>query len=96
MGLFVIFPDGSTQTLIRFNGSSHIHPNRIENTQIEWQTHIHIATERYIQIGSKAEGYAEVTTAYKCVNGALQYAVKYCNISSLINTSNTLDLFHDA
>lgn len=28
-------PDGSDLTLIRFNGSSHIHPNRIENTEEE-------------------------------------------------------------
>ena len=83
VGLLVSFPDGADLTLIRFNGSSHIHPNRLENTEIEWKPHIHIATERYIALQCKAEGYAEETNAYQTVDEALQYALKYCNISGI-------------
>lgn len=93
VGILVTFQDGSELTLIRFNGSSHIHPNRIENTEIEWQPHIHFATERYIAAGKKAESYAEPTNAYQSPDEALCYAAKYCNIQNLINKTETLDLF---
>lgn len=83
VGLLVCFPDGTELTLIRFNGSSHIHPNRLDNTAIEWKPHIHIATERHIALQCKAEGYAEETDAYQTVDEALQYAVEYCNISGI-------------
>ncbi len=95
VGLLAHFPDGSDLTLIRFNGSSHIHPNRIENTEIKWQTHIHIATERYIHLQAKAEGYAIETNEYQSVDEALQYATKYCNIHNITPTEDNLDLFYD-
>lgn len=87
VGLMVIFPCGKQLTLIRFNGSSHCHPNRIEKEIIEWEPHIHIATQRYIQTGIP-NGYAQKTDKYQCVDEALEYACKYCNIQGIIKDSH--------
>ena len=87
VGLLVTFPCGKQLTLIRFNGSSHCHPNRIEKEEIEWETHIHSATHRYIQTGHP-NGYAIKTDKYQCADEALEYACEYCNIQGIIEDSH--------
>lgn len=47
-GISWIASNGETLTLKRYNGSSHDHPNHIEQTRLGYNCHIHIATERYI------------------------------------------------
>ena len=91
VGLLVTFPTGKVLTLIRFNGSSHCHPNKIEGTEIEWVTHIHIATNRYIH-ARKPDGYAEETEKYQCVDEALVYACEYCNVEGIIKPKPNLKL----
>ena len=46
--------------LWRCNGKSHQHTNHIEGNTF-YDFHIHMATERYQQIGSREDAYAEVT-----------------------------------
>ncbi len=56
--------------LLRCNGKSHEHTNRIEQETF-YDFHVHRATERYQQDGCPEDGYAEVTTEYADFAGAL-------------------------
>ena len=90
-GISWIAPNGEPLTLRRYNGSSHDHPNQIEQTRIGYNCHIHIATERYIKANKKPEGFAEVTNRYNSISGALHCLVKDCNISGIkTSPDNTL------
>lgn len=66
--------------LMRCNGSSHVHENKLERETIRMVPHIHIATARYISIGKKSEGFAKPTSAYNSVEGALAVLLQRCNI----------------
>jgi hypothetical protein len=66
--------------LIRYNGSDHEHSNPIEGTLFDASCHIHLATERYISSGRKAEHYAEATTRYNDLKGAFDCLLADCNI----------------
>lgn len=57
--------------LLRLNGSSHVHVNRLEGTNCS-SFHVHRATERYQLAGFREEAYAESTDAYADVTGALE------------------------
>lgn len=91
-------PGGEKLILKRYNGSSHLHGNKIEKEQIGKGFHIHTATERYIRANLKAEGFAASTSRYKTVDGALDCLVKDCNVAGLATTAditNQLGLFDD-
>lgn len=65
----------STRTfrLRRYNGKSHEHTNHIER-QTFYDFHIHLATERYQQLGDREpreDAFAEVTDRYGDASGAL-------------------------
>lgn len=92
-GLLWHMPSGDQITLVRYNGSSHYHPNHIEETELDYACHIHKATERYIKAGKKPEGYAEETTRYHTVNGALHCLVIDCKITGLTTEPDQPDLF---
>lgn len=85
-GISWIAPNGEILTLSRYNGSSHDHPNHLEQTRVGYNYHIHTATERYIKANKKAEGYAEATTRYNSVQGALYCLVLDCNITGIKTT----------
>jgi hypothetical protein len=74
-------PSGESVHLMRVNGSSHVHPNRIEQTTIVGKCHIHVATARYILAGYHAEAYAEEASEYSDPDGALRVLADRCNIS---------------
>ena len=57
--------------LRRYNGRSHQHTNSIERDTF-YGYHIHMATERYQEIGAQEDAYAEVTDRYNDLPGALQ------------------------
>ena len=57
--------------LRRYNGKSHEHTNQIEDTKF-FDFHIHTATERYQQIGSREDAYAEVTDRFSDPEAAIQ------------------------
>ena len=69
---------GSDFILMRCNGS-HRHHNYIERTLIRGM-HIHVATERYIELGRKNEGYAEPTNEYSDFDGALDCMMRRAHI----------------
>lgn len=74
---------GEEVMLLRCNGSDHPHPNALERERIEFQPHVHLATERYIQANRKSEGYAEETQAYCTLAGALHHLVQRAHIQGL-------------
>jgi hypothetical protein len=88
-GLIWHTPSGEGLVLTRYNGASHPHKNHLEGERLEATYHIHKATEKYLQAGKKAEGYAETTNRYTTANGALHCLLKDCNISGLTNEENT-------
>jgi hypothetical protein len=74
---------GEDVMLLRCNGSDHPHPNVIERERIEFQFHVHLATERYIQANRKPEGYAQETQIYHTLDGALHHLVQRAKIQGL-------------
>ena len=57
--------------LRRYNGKSHEHTNHIEKETF-FDHHIHFATERYQNSGAREDAYAERTSRYKDIYGALE------------------------
>ena len=57
--------------LRRYNGKSHEHTNHIEGDTF-YDFHIHVATERYQEIGTREDAYAEPTDRYGDFHGALE------------------------
>ena len=56
--------------LRRHNGRSHEHTNAIESDTF-YDFHIHTATERYQDLGSREDAYAEATDRYSDFAGAV-------------------------
>lgn len=56
--------------LRRYNGKSHEHTNRLENETF-YGFHIHMATERYQQLGAREDAYAAMTDRYADFGSAL-------------------------
>lgn len=80
-GLSLLQDDGSHFTLTRYNGSSHNHANELESRKLGYVCHIHKATQKYIEAGKKADGYAEATDRYNNLAGAFTCLCKDCNIN---------------
>lgn len=63
--------------LRRHNGKSHQHTNRIEDeTFYDFHIHIHMATERYQEVGMREDAYAVPTTRYGDFQGALRCLIE--------------------
>ena len=79
--LAVLVPQ-STQVfrLRRYNGRSHQHTNAIENERF-YDFHIHLATERYQEIGAREDAYARPTDRYGDFQGALDCLFTDANFS---------------
>lgn len=71
---------GEEIKLLRCNGPSHSHPNRIEQERLDSVYHIHKATERYMKAGMKAESWAFGTEEYDDIHSALTYLSEIANI----------------
>ncbi len=98
-GLLWHAKSGEDVILLRCNGSDHPHPNALERERIDHQCHVHIATERYIQANRKGEGFAEATTAYFTLAGALHELMHRANIVGLSTEADglqTLDMFGES
>ena len=90
-GISWLAPNGETLTLKRYNGPNHNHPNHLEKEMLKYESHIHLATEKYIKANRKAEGFAEKTDRYKTVDGALHCLVTDCNISGIQTSPDNAD-----
>ena len=98
-GLLWHAKSGEDVILLRCNGSDHPHPNVLERERIDYQCHVHMATERYIQANRKGEGFAETTGEYHTLAGALHelmHRAKIQGLSSEADGSQTSDLFGEA
>lgn len=92
-GLRWLAKSGESVILLRCNGSDHAHANSIERDKFEATFHIHQATERYLAVGKKAEGYAQPTREYRTLEGALHHVVRLCNITGLKTEQDEPDFF---
>ena len=92
-GLSWVAANGETLTLCRYNGSSHNHPNHIENEKLGYSCHIHKTTERYIIANRKPEGFAVTTEQYYTLKGALYCLVHDCHIIGIQTEPDAPKLF---
>lgn len=90
-GLLYLADNGDSVTLARYNGSDHPHANPLDGgALLAPACHIHRATERYMRAGRKAEHFAEATSRYSDLTGALQALTQDCNVLGLSdNTPET-------
>jgi len=63
--------------LRRYNGKSHEHSNKIEKDKF-YDFHVHQATERYQEYGTREDAYAEPRQNYNDFHSALDCLVKEC------------------
>jgi hypothetical protein len=82
-GIRWIRPSGDEVPLARYNGPSHEHTNRIERDRMSFQTHVHLATERYQQAGYKTDGFARAINDYQDIDSALVVLCREWNIEGL-------------
>lgn len=76
---------GEDVCLVRYNGPAHPHRNAIEGGRFVNQCHIHSATSRYMaRLNGPAEGFAEPTTRYNDLRGALVCLMEDCKIEGLV------------
>ena len=65
--------------LCRYNGKSHEHTNHIEDETF-YDFHIHLATERYQQRGTREDAYAKPTNRYDDFSSALRCLIGDANL----------------
>jgi len=82
-GISWVSPNGETITLKRYNGSSHRHPNHLEGERLDFEPHIHYATEKYIKANRKPEGFAQPTKKYETLEGAFHCLITDCKITGI-------------
>ena len=63
--------------LRRYNGKSHEHTNKIEGNTF-YGFHIHTATERYQELGSAPDTFAEICNEFSCFESAVQCLLLDC------------------
>lgn len=81
--ILAVNPSDSNQLfrLRRYNGKSHEHTNQIEGDTF-YDFHIHHATERYQESGSREDAFAEVTDRYGDFHAALRCMLKDCGFET--------------
>ncbi len=65
--------------LRRHNGKSHEHTNHLEKETF-YDFHIHMATERYQDIGGREDAYAQPTDRFSTFDDALRCLIEDANI----------------
>lgn len=85
---------GSNQLfrLRRYNGKSQEHSNRIEGVKF-YDFHIHVATERYQELGTREDAYADPTDRYGDYQGALRCLIADANLE--VPPDLQVDLFEE-
>ena len=76
--------------LRRYNGKSHEHTNIIEG-DIFYGFHIHTATERYQELGSDPDSFAEISDKFSDFNSAVQCLLSDCALQ--LPNDDQLELF---
>lgn len=82
--ILAYLPPRSTQSfrLRRYNGRSHEHTNTLERVTF-YDFHIHMATERYQDIGAREDAYAEPTDRFFAYSKAVECLLGDCNFTLL-------------
>lgn len=75
--------------LRRYNGKSHEHTNHIEEDRF-YDFHVHMATERYQEAGTREDAYAEATDRYGDFNGAFRCLIDDTNLEVPLETQASL------
>lgn len=92
VGLSYKVPDSTQRiNLIRCNGKSHTHTNKLEGNKLEVTFHIHRATEKYQNMGFKAEDHAETTDKYSTMDEAFKYLCLLTSVRIGDRTQTGLD-----
>ncbi len=81
--ILVVNPSDSNQLfrLRRYNGKNHEHTNQIEENTF-YDFHIHHATERYQESGSREDAFAKVTDRYADFHEALRCMLEDCGFET--------------
>ena len=81
--ILAVCPAGSNQLfrLRRHNGKSHEHTNQIEAGTF-YDFHIHMATERYQELGMREDSYAEATDRFGDYDSALRCLMDDCGFET--------------
>lgn len=85
---------GSNQLfrLRRYNGKGQEHSNRIEGVKF-YDFHIHVATERYQELGTREDAYADPTDRFGDYHGALRCLISDVNL--VLPPDLQVDLFEE-
>jgi len=75
--------------LRRYNGKCHEHTNKLEHLTF-YDFHIHTATERYQELGTREDAFAEVTNRYADIHGAFSCMLDDCGFEIRANPQGTL------
>ena len=76
--------------LRRYNGKSHEHTNHIEEVSF-YDFHIHIATTRYQELGTREDAFAEPTDRYVDFHSAFSCLIEDANL--IIPPKSQTELF---
>ena len=89
--ILAVSPENTNQLfrLRRYNGRSHEHTNQIEGGTF-YDSHIHHATERYQESGSREDAFAEVTARYADFHTALRCMLEDCGFDAPQNAQRRL------
>lgn len=75
--------------LRRYNGKSHEHTNALE-AETFYDFHIHLATERYQELGIREDSYAVPTDRYADFEGALTSMIADCGFVLPVDPQTSL------
>ena len=81
--ILAVDPAGSSQLfrLRRYNGKHGEHTNHIEREKF-YDFHIHQATERYQEKGTREDAYAEATQRFADIHSALRCMLQDCGFEA--------------
>lgn len=89
-GLALMQRGGKSLSLVRYNGSSHVHDD------IRYHCHIHRASAEAIAAGRKVDSRADETDRYATLEGALACLIEDCGVRGLTAEHDDRDLFDGA
>lgn len=83
-------------TLARYNGSNHVHVNKLDGKRFEFECHIHEANEECLKVAKKIEDHARATDKYTNLAGAIRciledYNIIDINLGQLIKQGGLFD-----
>jgi hypothetical protein len=86
-------PEGEWVVIARYNGSSHVHTNRVDGQRIQHQCHVHQMTVEAVRQGWSHENFALPTDRYFTLEDAKLALAEDFNLVGLVAPSNQLDLW---